>query len=141
MKITKEQSLAGDIGLSYYGAKTHAEKAGWDFLKGKNPKFNFVSLNPPFVFGPIVNHVASVKDIGTSNAQLWTLIDGSQKGGEIPASFVWAWVDVRDLAEAHLLAYVRLSLIFLNHDVDRISYIGAKRCRQPAFHHHRRKLH
>lgn len=105
--ITKEQSLAGDIGLSYYGAKTHAEKTGWDFVKAKNPKFSFVSLNPPFVFGPIINHVTSIKDIGTSNSQLWTLIDGSQKGGEIPASFVWAWVDVRDLAEAHLLAYER----------------------------------
>jgi len=103
--ITKEQALSGHIGLAYYGAKTHSEKAAWDFQKAKNPKFSIVSLNPPFVFGPIAKPVTAVKDIATSNSELWGLIDGSRKGGEIPPSVVWAWVDVRDVAEAHLRAY------------------------------------
>lgn len=109
--ITKEESLAGFIPLAYVGAKTHAEKTAWEFIKTRNPGFSLITLCPPLIFGPVANHVTSVKDLGTSNAEVWSLIDGSQKGGEIQPSNVWAWVDVRDIAEAHVRVYEREDLV------------------------------
>ena len=79
----------------------------WEFIKTHNPKFTIAALCPPFVFGPVVNKVSSVKDLGTSNAVLYSIVDGSQKGKEIPPQMGWMFVDVRDLAQAHIAAYVR----------------------------------
>ena len=78
----------------------------WDFVKTQKPKFTIATLCPPFVFGPIVNKVSSVKDLGLSNAVLYSTIDGSQKGGEIQPNILWLFTDVRDVAQAHVAAYV-----------------------------------
>jgi hypothetical protein len=58
------------------------------------------------IFGPVVNYVPTIKDLGTSNAHIYAFVDGSLAGGEISRNSIWAWVDVRDLSRSHLLAYV-----------------------------------
>jgi hypothetical protein len=51
-QISWEDTVSGNPIHAYYGAKTWAEKAAWDFLKEEKPKFELVTICPP-----MVNHV------------------------------------------------------------------------------------
>ena len=49
VQITWEVTHDGDPSHAYYGAKTWAEKAAWDFMKEDQPHFELVTLCPPMV--------------------------------------------------------------------------------------------
>ncbi|KAI1624895.1 NAD(P)-binding protein [Exophiala viscosa] len=103
--ITMEQATAGNnLRLAYWGSKTLAEKAAWDFMKANNPDFELVVLNPPGVFGPLANSIDSLKDLGTSNAILYNTFMKSSKSTPVPPETLHITVDVRDLAIAHYQA-------------------------------------
>jgi len=80
----------------YYFAKTEAEKAAWRFERERKPSFDLVVINPGQVLGP--SHRESV---GTSVANIRDLLTG-----KIPAiiDLEVPYVDVRDVAAAHILA-------------------------------------
>ena len=59
--------------------------------------------NPPFVFGPIVHYLNSLDALNTSNARIRDIAFGACKNGLMPTG-THLWIDVRDLAEAHVLA-------------------------------------
>ena len=65
--------------------------------------FNIKQINPPLVLGPVVNYLASLDSINTSNSNIAAIISGQRKDKLQPASPT-LWVDVRDLALAHVLA-------------------------------------
>ena len=50
-------------------------------------------------FGPVVHPVAFVEDLNLSNANIWDIYQGVSP---LPVSRVPVWVDVRDLALAHV---------------------------------------
>lgn len=83
----------------YYYSKTLAERAAWDFMAREKPGFDLVAINPFLVVGPC--HTAT---INTSVQTLVNLIAGTY-----PAvmALTWGFVDVRDVAAAHLAAVVR----------------------------------
>lgn len=54
------------------------------------------------VVGPVVHYVDSLENSNQSTKYLWNLINGSQK--TVPPTGFWLYIDVRDLAEAHVLA-------------------------------------
>lgn len=57
------------------------------------------------VFGPVAHPgVASPAALNESNAQLWSVLDKAQP---LPAARVPLWIDVRDLAHAHVEALLR----------------------------------
>jgi nucleoside-diphosphate-sugar epimerase len=89
--------------IAYRGSKKFAELAAWDFIKNEKPKFDLVTLCPPMVFGPIVHPVSSLDQLNESNAQLWTVAAGVDP---LPVARVPAWIDARDLAEAHVQALI-----------------------------------
>ncbi|EJD42224.1 NAD(P)-binding protein [Auricularia subglabra TFB-10046 SS5] len=99
--ITWEQSQSNNY-LAYIGSKKFAEKAAWDFVEREKPGFELIVLNPPMVFGPIIN-AQSLKSLNTSNAAVYAILSG-ERGAEIPPTGVHLWVDVRDLASAHVIA-------------------------------------
>ncbi|KAI8634272.1 NAD dependent epimerase/dehydratase [Xylariaceae sp. FL1651] len=101
-----EAGLTGPPGTTYRVSKTLAEKAAWDFKKNENPNFDIATINPPFVFGPVVHHLSSLANINTSNGNLVALMVGRWKT-EIPPTGVHLWVDVRDVAKAHVEAMER----------------------------------
>ncbi|KAI0970723.1 putative NAD dependent epimerase/dehydratase [Xylaria arbuscula] len=103
---TYEEGISGPPGTTYRVSKTLAEKAAWDFKEKEKPSFDIATINPPFVFGPVVHHLASLADINTSNGNLVALIVGRWKS-EIPPTGVHLWVDVRDVAKAHVEAQER----------------------------------
>jgi nucleoside-diphosphate-sugar epimerase len=106
--------------MGYRASKTFAERAAWDFVKNEKPNFSVSTINPPMVFGPIVSfeHHAraysltkykvhpldSLDNMNTSNQRILAAAQGKFKD-EIPPSGVHLWVDVRDVAEAHVAAF------------------------------------
>lgn len=56
---------------------------------------------PPLVLGPIVHYLNSLDSLNTSNQRIGNLITGKCKD-EIPETGTFLWVDVRDLALAHV---------------------------------------
>jgi nucleoside-diphosphate-sugar epimerase len=100
--ITPEQALLNP-GFGYRASKTFAERAAWDFVKNEKPNFTLTVLNPPLVLGPIVHYLNSLDALNTSNENTRNFIQGKAKE-EIPATPVPLWIDVRDLALAHVKA-------------------------------------
>ncbi|KAJ5915952.1 hypothetical protein N7454_010859 [Penicillium verhagenii] len=83
--------------------QTFAEKAAWKFVEEEKPNFDIATINPPLVFGPIVNYLNSLEAINTSNQRVRDLVQGKFKE-KIPPTGTFLWVDVRDVALAHVKA-------------------------------------
>lgn len=100
------EDIHKDSATAYRASKKLAEKAAWDFVndKSNNAKFDLVTVNPPMVFGPVVHHLASLDTINTSNERIVALAQGKWKEA-VPPTGVSNWVDVRDVARAHILAF------------------------------------
>ncbi|KAL2823393.1 hypothetical protein BDW59DRAFT_98399 [Aspergillus cavernicola] len=84
--------------VAYRGSKKFAELAAWEYIRAKKPSFDLVSLCPPMTFGPVVHPVDAVEKLNESNAMLWNVASGSS----LPVARVPFWIDVRDLAQAHV---------------------------------------
>ncbi|KAL9321850.1 hypothetical protein ACSQ67_009903 [Phaseolus vulgaris] len=78
----------------YNLSKTLAEDAAWKFVKENN--IDMVTMNPALVVGPLLQ-----PELNTSSAMVLDLVDGSPTFKNITLG----WVDVRDVAMAHVLAY------------------------------------
>jgi len=80
----------------YYFSKTLAEKSAWEFVAKHDHPFTLVSINPYLVIGPSLS-----PSLNTSNSMLLDFIKGSYPG---ILDLSWGFVDVRDVAKAHILA-------------------------------------
>ncbi len=84
-------------GVDAYGkSKTLAERAAWDFMAAEGGPMELVTMLPVAVMGPVMGNA-----ITGSNHIVQTMLDGGMPG------FPDIWipiVDVRDVAEAHILA-------------------------------------
>lgn len=83
--------------------QTFAEKAAWAFVEKEKPNFDIATINPPLVFGPIVHYLNSLETINTSNQRLRNIVQGQMKEKIAPTGN-FLWVDVRDVALAHVRA-------------------------------------
>jgi len=101
--VTKQQALETDGYTAYRGGKTFAEQEAWKFLDTK-PNFDLVVLCPPLIYGPIRHTVKSVKDLNESNLGFYNSFVNSKKDAPLPSVGFHVYVDVRDLAAAHVLA-------------------------------------
>lgn len=99
--VTWEEAM--DHSQVYRGSKTFAEKAAWTFIEKEKPNFDIATINPPLVFGPIVHYLNSLESLNTSNQRLRNLIQGQMKEKIAPTG-TFLWVDVRDVALAHVRA-------------------------------------
>lgn len=80
----------------YYYSKTLAERAAWDFVEAEKPGFDLVVINPFLVIGPSL-----VPALNTSNQVFVDLLKGTYPG---VMNLTWGFVDVRDVADAHVRA-------------------------------------
>jgi dihydroflavonol-4-reductase len=80
----------------YYYSKMLAEKAGWKFIEEKKRNFDLVVINPFIVIGPSIGPTVS-----ESNQMFLDLLNGTYPG---IMNLTWGFVDVRDVAKAHILA-------------------------------------
>ncbi|KAJ5295037.1 hypothetical protein PENANT_c037G08599 [Penicillium antarcticum] len=101
--LTYETSISPESNsvVAYRGSKKFAEKAAWDFVRDQKTSFDLVTLCPPMVFGPVVHPVPTVAQLNESNSVLWSVAAGADP---LPGARVPAWIDARDLAEAHVQA-------------------------------------
>ncbi|OCK82210.1 NAD(P)-binding protein [Lepidopterella palustris CBS 459.81] len=100
--ITLEEAIVNPIN-GYRASKTFAEKAAWEFVEKEKPKFSIATINPPMVFGPVVHTIKSLDELNTSNERIRDALLGKMKD-QIPDTGVCIWVDVRDVAAAHVAA-------------------------------------
>jgi len=97
--VTREEGLGGPS-IGYYASKKLAEGAAWDFMKNEKPHFTLTTLTPPMVYGPPEQEIPSLDKLNTSTAGMYGIFSGKTE----PSQSVYLWVDVRDLALAHVLA-------------------------------------
>lgn len=101
--VTLAEALQGDLQTLWRGSKTLAERAAWEFVERERPRFQLATLNPPLVFGPMVHHPSSLNAVNTSNQRIRDMLVGEMQRGLAPTG-IFIWVDVRDLALAHVRA-------------------------------------
>lgn len=93
-KIFTENDWNDNAKSPYVVAKTQAEKNAWEFAKQNN--LNMVSINPAAVIGPgFYRH--------TGSTEFFEEIMRNKIPGIFPLNL--NYVDARDVAKAHLLAY------------------------------------
>ncbi|KAL8716550.1 MAG: hypothetical protein Q9225_006131, partial [Loekoesia sp. 1 TL-2023] len=123
--ITPEEAIQ-DPTSGYRASKTFAEKAAWEFVEKEKPNFTLSTvylclpilsldkmgtdktrqMNPPLVFGPIHPKLQTLDTLNTSNQRIRDMMLGKMQD-DISPSGVYIWVDVRDLALAHIRAAER----------------------------------
>ena len=101
---TYEEAKASDSGaFTYCAAKALAERAAWDWIEANKPSFSFLTITPPWIFGPALGGVKAVEHLNESTEAIWKLVNGSLK--TVPDPDFAGCADVRDVALTHLRAY------------------------------------
>ncbi|KAK7969386.1 hypothetical protein PG996_002176 [Apiospora saccharicola] len=107
--VTWEDAM--DTKSTYRCSKVFSEKAAWAIANGTDPRPNFdlVTLNPTYNFGPIQRGLPRLSSVNASNARIRDLVLGvngpqGSNPGLPPTAPVFTFVDVRDVALAHLRA-------------------------------------
>ncbi|KGO44899.1 Protein of unknown function DUF3425 [Penicillium expansum] len=105
--IPYEVAAASDAygAVSYSTAKALAERAAWDFVQEVKPQFDIATIMPPMIYGPNLNATVDLANLNTSSADIYRLISPQSKSSDLVPDMFWNYVDVRDVAEAHLRAY------------------------------------
>lgn len=85
---------------AYQKSKTIAEKAAWDFIKNEGGNLELSTVNPVGVMGPILG-----ADYSHSHQMIRQMLEGEIKACPKITS---CYVDVRDVADLHLLAMTNL---------------------------------
>ncbi|RLV96197.1 putative NADPH-dependent methylglyoxal reductase GRP2 [Spathaspora sp. JA1] len=100
--ITYKESLE-DPTSGYFGSKKFAELAAIEFVEKEKPHFSVTFVNPVYVFGP---QAYGIKDKSQLNLSA-EVVNGVVKLGKNDkiATFGNLFVDVRDVARAHLVAF------------------------------------
>jgi len=106
--LTKGGAEAGPLHI-YFASKTRAERAAWEFMEANKGKISFdlITLQPPWIFGPSIHEVSDVKNLNTSLAYVRNIALNPASVGkdkEELTSSLGAFADVRDVANAHVLA-------------------------------------
>lgn len=101
--VTFDQAKTADPATAYCASKALAEKAAFDFVSNEHPQFSITTICPPMIYGPLGHAVDDISKLNTSTADFYRLMNGSSQ--EVPSTAFFAFVDVRDVAEAHFRAY------------------------------------
>ncbi|KAF2095813.1 NAD(P)-binding protein [Rhizodiscina lignyota] len=88
--------------ISYCSSKKEAELAIWKFVKEENPDFAVTVLLPALIFGPPIHPVKSLKSLNYSTGVFYSLWNDTYPA--VPATTFPSYIDVRDLATAHVRA-------------------------------------
>ncbi len=104
LPITKEQAREmNNAYISYCSGKKEGELAIWDFVKTEKPAFAITVFLPALIFGPPIQAIhGGVKGLNYSSNVIYNLFNGTN--AEVPATSFPSYIDVRDLADAHVRA-------------------------------------
>ncbi|MBK9740695.1 MAG: SDR family oxidoreductase [Actinobacteria bacterium] len=82
----------------YYFSKAEAEREAWAFMRSVDRGFDLVVVNPFLVIGPAIGPA--------SNESTQVFVDLQQGGYPGILDLTWGFVDVRDVADAHVRAMI-----------------------------------
>ncbi|KAL7422517.1 hypothetical protein Q5752_003165 [Cryptotrichosporon argae] len=77
-------------------SKTLAERAFWKYIQDEKPSFDGVTICPPMVYGPVMQHVDKPEALNTSVGLFWEWFKGGKTEADIPTTATYNGVDVRD---------------------------------------------
>ncbi|KAK6197963.1 NADPH-dependent cinnamyl-alcohol dehydrogenase [Scheffersomyces amazonensis] len=100
--ISYEQGISGDSFEGYSASKKFAELAAWNFIKEEKPNFTLSTILPVYVLGPQA-FISGLKNLNLT-AQVVADVLNFKKGEPIP-ELENSFVDVRDVARAHIEAF------------------------------------
>ncbi|CCF57011.1 hypothetical protein KAFR_0C00150 [Kazachstania africana CBS 2517] len=105
------ESCQANAHTGYCGSKKFAEKTAWEFLEAnKNEvKFKLATVNPVFVFGPQYFDEDVSTKLNTSCEYVNQLVHAKADDPILPVC--GGFIDVRDVAKAHILAMQKEELI------------------------------
>ncbi|RDW87308.1 hypothetical protein BP5796_03002 [Coleophoma crateriformis] len=89
--------------IAYCSSKVLAEKAALGLWKEANPTWQLTFILPTYIVGPYLTGIQSPEDLNYSNGLIWKAVSGKWTGDWVYPY----WVDVRDVAKAHLEALQR----------------------------------
>ena len=101
--ITWDEALKSEGAIAYFASKKFAEKAAWEFMEKEQPNFTLSTINPGQAMGPIFPWFTPIDKVNTSNLIIRDMFLGKYKKG-LPQTGLYPWVDVRDVALAHVKA-------------------------------------
>lgn len=101
-----EAKKSDSPGFVYSASKLVAEKSAYDYQKeqGLQGKITISSINPPMIMGPLVHSLDKLDHLNESLSQVWNVVSG-KCGKDLPPTAFPAFADVRDVADAHVLAF------------------------------------
>lgn len=99
--MTYDEAKSAHALIAYATSKALAERAAWKFMQEHKPHFDLTVLCPPVVWGPPA-HALSFSALNLSSWDINRFLSGELK--DVPDTVFWAFVDVRDLAIAHVRA-------------------------------------
>ncbi|KAF2802312.1 NAD(P)-binding protein [Mytilinidion resinicola] len=104
--VTADYAIShNDMVAAYNVAKILAERAAWAFVETAKPGFDLVVINPDIIIGPMLQAVNSAKAVNETNTfAVYSFFNGTNKKIEEVAFPFYHFVDVRDVARAHVLA-------------------------------------
>ncbi|RYP73921.1 hypothetical protein DL771_003363 [Monosporascus sp. 5C6A] len=89
---------------AYEASKVLSEKAAWAFIEVERPNFDLVTINNTYTFGSVQRNLPSLDALNTSNHRIRDIVQGKMKDALAPTTPVFTFVDVRDVALAHVRA-------------------------------------
>ncbi|CCF56306.1 hypothetical protein KAFR_0A08720 [Kazachstania africana CBS 2517] len=105
------ESCQANAVTAYCGSKKFAEQAAWEFLEANKDqvKFKLATVNPVYVFGP-QNFDEDVTSKLNTSCEFVNQLVHAKADDPIPA-LCGGYIDVRDVAKAHILAMQKDELI------------------------------
>ncbi|VDC07315.1 unnamed protein product [Peniophora sp. CBMAI 1063] len=103
-KEVQEKGAEASGSAKYCASKSIAERSAWDFVQKHQPQWDIVTINPSLVLGPPIHEVPSLDKLNESVRQLHDVLFKNIYDPEALATINNNWVDVRDVAKAHMLA-------------------------------------
>ncbi|KAL5585591.1 hypothetical protein FOVSG1_014980 [Fusarium oxysporum f. sp. vasinfectum] len=92
-----------DVVSGYNASKVESERAAWKIMKEKTPSFDLAVINPDIITGPMIHPMSGAKSVNETNRfAIYNFLDGTHQqieGVEFP---FYHFVDVRDVARAHV---------------------------------------
>jgi len=106
LKQVRELGKDATGGAKYSASKTLAERAAWEVYNRNKGSigWDLTTLNPPYLFGPVIHAVEKPEDLNTSTFEWFKVIYRNTKSDKDLVASINCWVDVRDVAEAHVVA-------------------------------------
>ncbi|KAM0749919.1 NAD(P)-binding protein [Meredithblackwellia eburnea MCA 4105] len=99
---TLEEAAGSDNpAFVYCASKKLAEKEAWAIAEGAS--FDLTVLNPPLITGAFHQVVPNLAAVHTSAQVIWSVVDAK----EVPHTAFPAFVDVKDIADLHVLAVTK----------------------------------